>query len=127
MARKSDLQRVRDAIYKVMGEGIAFSILPSSMLTMAMDAVSQGLVKRVTDLETVREYVKKRIEENTFTGKDDPGQWSPTARVIVHCKSGIDSGAYETYFQDQWYKIDEELGNLYHEPYNAAIITFWEN
>jgi hypothetical protein len=73
---------------------------------------------------------KDRIKKAVFTGKSDPGQWSPKALVVVHTESGIPNPCNYPELYDKWYKINDELKqmgfNLSFEPVNGAVIAFYE-
>ena len=72
------------------------------------------------------QVIDRIINGATFLGEEDPGQWSPSAQVVVHCESGLPSGLYEPFYSEKWYEVDNELGDLYHEPINSAVLAFYE-
>ena len=86
-------------------------------------------------------------------GDRAPGQWSPESLLEIYCESGIpnatdinDFSCYASevgcnpselvsYNADKWETIDDLVNlmlavthpgvQVYHEPYNAAVITVW--
>lgn len=64
------------------------------------------------------------LQRSVMRGQDDPGQWSPTAPVVVHRENG-----WPDDYTDFWQQVDAELERrgvpLYHEPINAAVIAFY--
>jgi len=70
---------------------------------------------------------KQIIKEATFTGRTDPGEWSPKACVVVHCESGIPSGTYSIREQEKWFDISRELGDIYAEHVNSCVVAFYNS
>jgi hypothetical protein len=60
----------------------------------------------------------------------DPGQWSPTAKVIVSTEHGIPSPVYTTWAVNSWYKVLDELNgmgiSLFWEPINGGVVAFYD-
>lgn len=69
---------------------------------------------------------KRIIKEATFTGKTDPGGWSPSAAVIIHLESGIPSGMYDHRIDEKWYEVSQQLGTHFVEPINGAVSGVYE-
>ena len=58
-----------------------------------------------------------------YTGKEDPGQWSPSADFVIHLEGvGL---PYEG-SQEAWHKIEEAAG-IWIEPYNNAVLSAWND
>jgi hypothetical protein len=64
------------------------------------------------------------IEESTYTGKDDPGEWAPRAKVVIHCESGIPDPSWI----DPWCEVGDILAeqDLFYEPINMAVVAVYE-
>jgi hypothetical protein len=92
----------------------------------------------------IRQVFKDLVEENDlqnsiFQAAMDPGQWSPTALVVIHTENSIPNMDYysmETEFGpitidtiSKWSEIDEivkeEGWSTFSEPVNAAVIAVW--
>jgi len=71
------------------------------------------------------------IREDTFTGKSDPGGWSPTAAVVIHTESGIPNPYYELGggwpITEGWAKVTESLNGHHCETYNGAVVAVYES
>lgn len=109
MSKKSDLERVRDAICEVFGEYLWYG-------------EDDAFDKEYNPQPVKKSRIREIVERDTFTGADDPGGWSPGAVAIIHCENGIPNGAYETHVLDKWFEVSELLGDLYCEHINAAVI-----
>ena len=94
----SSLQRVREAIEEVWGNSIS------------------------SDMQRTRKIIK----DATYTGKNDPGGWSPSSEVVIHCESGIPNGLYSTRGIENWERVSDLLGDLYCEHINGAVIAVYE-
>ena len=96
---------------------------------------------QVTQLEQIRAAILKHfgevissdperareiVEQDTYTGQDDPGGWSPEAVAIIHCESGIPSGLYNAQLFEKWFSVSNELDGLFCEHINAAVIGVYE-
>jgi hypothetical protein len=72
----------------------------------------------------------KEIRSATYTGKGDPGGWSPGAAVVIHTESGIPTPTFDETpgFQiiEGWFRVSDELETHYCETVNAAVISVWE-
>jgi len=70
------------------------------------------------------------IRKATYTGKADPGGWSPTAAVVIHTESGIPNPSYECGggwpITEGWTKVSESLDRHYCETYNGAVMAVYE-
>ena len=64
---------------------------------------------------------RKIIEEATFLGHDDPGQWSPKAAVVIHCESGIPNSEHWRLI-DAWEQVSNKLKTHFCEPVNCGVI-----
>jgi len=64
------------------------------------------------------------IEEATYTGEEDPGGWSQSAPVIIHCESGIPNGMYDGLYE-RWFAVSDILGDHFCEHINAAVIAVY--
>lgn len=95
---KSILKRTREAIFEVFGEYIS------------------------SNPEIAKEIIKK----STYTGKDDPGGWSPEAAVIIHTESGIPSGLFDCDLFERWFEVSAKLKTHYCEHINAAVIGVYK-
>ena len=124
MAKLSKLQRVRDAIFDVLGDAIAANVLTTQQLCNAIDEV--GIDGSIRHAKGVATKVKDRIAEDTYTGKDDPGEWAPKAHAVIHCESGIPNGSYEPFIYDKWFEVSDKLGDMFVEHQNAAVIAVWD-
>ena len=65
------------------------------------------------------------IDQSVYTGKGDPGQWSPDALAVIHCESGVPHGYYNHYIGERWYKVGDELDVII-EDYNCAVKCVYE-
>ena len=71
---------------------------------------------------------KKIISKATYTGTEDPGGWSRTAEVVVHCESGIPNGYYadDCRVIDLWNEASRRLGGMFFEHVNNAVICVYD-
>ncbi len=65
---------------------------------------------------------RKIIEEATFLGEDDPGEWAPNADVVIHCESGIPSGSWNPKELEMWFEVSDKLKTHFCEHVNSAVI-----
>ena len=68
------------------------------------------------------------IRDNTFTGKDDPGGWSPWAAVVIHTEgSGIPNPTWDEtpgfVIVEGWFRVSDALGDHFCETVNSAVMT----
>lgn len=67
---------------------------------------------------------REQVERDVFTGKTDPGQWSPRAEVVIHTEGAIPSdGGYSVSITEKWFAVTEKLDGLFCEPVNGAVVA----
>ncbi len=68
---------------------------------------------------------QKQVRCDVFTGKTDPGEWSPSAQVVIHTEGFIPDAIFGD--MDAWSRIDDVVQaqgfNVFSEPINAAVIA----
>lgn len=69
---------------------------------------------------------KRIIEQSTYIGSEDPGQWSPKAAVIIHCERGIPNGSHSTRLMEKWWDVSDKLGTHFCEHINTAVIGVYK-
>jgi hypothetical protein len=71
--------------------------------------------------------VQRIIKAATYTGKNDPGQWAPSAAVVIHTESGIPNGGYNPRDIERWFEVSDMLPNLSVEHVNGAVIAVYKD
>lgn len=70
------------------------------------------------------------IRACTYTGKSDPGGWSPSSDVVIHTESGVPNPSFDESpgFQiiEGWFRVSGELETHYCETINGAVITVYK-
>ncbi len=92
-----------------------------------VQAVKHALLTVFADYGVTKEMLNGCV----FSGKNDPGQNSPNAPVIVGCETGVPNPShYNEKVMSMWYKVNDilkEMGYpLYHEPVNGAVVAFYK-
>jgi hypothetical protein len=92
-----------------------------------VQAVKQALLKVFAHYGVT----KKMLDGCVFSGKNDPGQNSPSAPVIVGCETGVPNPSnYDVKVMELWYEVNDllvEMGHpLYHEPVNGGVVAFYK-
>ena len=68
---------------------------------------------------------KRIIEEATFTGRTDPGEWSPSAAVVIHLETGIPTPYDSVRADNAWFDISDSLKTHYVEYINGAVLAVY--
>ena len=68
---------------------------------------------------------KSLLEDHTYTGKDDPGGWSPEALAVVHIESTGIPGNEEIVWIELWAAASEMLGDAYFEQINGGVVAVY--
>ena len=73
------------------------------------------------------------FKKHIYTGKSDPGEWSPGALVVVHTECGLPNpcDGDGCSMDEEWRKVDKDASYLlgyaiYHEPVNGAVVAFYK-
>jgi len=90
------------------------------MSKIIQDLKKQIYLKLQDDIGSPKES-REIINKAVYTGKDDPGQWSPDAIAIIHCESGIPSGDYDPDIAETWINISDALQDLGHSVFIESI------
>lgn len=109
------IEKIREAIFQVFGEDYASARLRGD----DFDEFMGGLLR-------AENKVREMMAEDIFTGRDDPGQWSPMAVAVIHCENGLDSGYYNQFAQERWTEVEERLPGYYVESINAAVLGLYK-
>jgi len=90
-----------------------------------LTVVRKALLKEFGGLWPNRRAAVQAIRDCTYKGSDDPGGWSPSAPVVIHCESGLPSPLYDAMVL--WDRVDNDLSEagLYHEPVNGAVVVVY--
>lgn len=107
--KDQNLERVREALFQAFLSWIGF-----------VDITDSGAP--VID----EEHTRKVIEDNTFVGGFDPGDWAPEAEVVIYTESGIPSYGECNQVMDSWFNVSKFLGDLYCEPVNGAVVAVYK-
>ncbi|MBE90465.1 MAG: hypothetical protein CMM76_13625 [Rhodospirillaceae bacterium] len=108
----------------------------------------EGLLQVFGDPENPDEYLVKALKRDVHKGSEAPGQWSPHSILEIYCEGGIpnatDINEFPpmpefgfaggcSYNSDQWAKVDQYVNQtlalqgyaeqVYHEPYNNAVVN----
>jgi len=108
----------------------------------------EGLLQVFGDPEAPDEYLVKALKKDVHKGSEAPGQWSPHSILEIYCEGGIpnatdinefppmpefgfEGGSF--YNADSWAKVDQYVNQtlalqgyaeqVYHEPYNNAVVN----
>ena len=94
------------------------------------------------------ECLAKALKRDVHQASDAPGQWSPKSVLEIYCEGGIPNATDihdfppmpelgfkggSSYNSDQWAKVDQYVNQtlaiqgyhhqVYHEPYNNAVVN----
>jgi hypothetical protein len=93
------LQRTREAIFKVFGDFI----------------------------HEDPEKAKAIIEDSTYKGGEDPGDWAPNSAVVILCESGVPHGYYNPFIAEKWFEVWNHIRGYHTEDINAAVIGVYRD
>lgn len=94
-----------------------------NMLEEVRKAIDEVFGSRIASDPVER---RKIIEDATYIGRDDPGEWAPNAAVTIHCESGIPSGLYNPLLFEKWFEVSDKLGDHFCEHVNSAVIGVYK-
>ena len=100
------------------------------------------------DPDAPDEYLVNALKKDVHKGSEAPGQWSPHSILEIYCEGGIPNATDINEFppmpefgfkggcfynSDQWAKVDQYVNQtlalegyaeqVYHEPYNSAVVN----
>lgn len=98
----------------------------SDILQKAREAIARIIGPFIDeDPNTVQEIVHRHV----MSGADDPGGWSPTSPVVIHCDgTGIPSGEYDEKVSDAWFDVSDAIGPRYYiDQINHVVLCVTED
>ena len=77
-----------------------------------------------------RQKMRKILSDNVYTGEEDPGQWAPTAPVVVHNESFAGYWASQVDALDTLIEVEDLASvlcgeSLFAQAINSAVMAFY--
>jgi len=63
---------------------------------------------------------------HTYTGKDDPGGWSPQAAVVIHTETFLPSIDEGIFMIEKWDEVSDKLDGHFVEHINGGVSAVYK-